>query len=44
MKEIIMSRLAQIEGKIIAGEVGVGFGSECGSILDALTYSESGRK
>jgi hypothetical protein len=43
MKEIIMSRLAQLEGKIIGGGE-VDFVSDCGSILDALTLSESGMK
>jgi hypothetical protein len=42
MKEIIMSRLSQLEGKIVEGEVGLG--SECSSILEALTLSESGIK
>lgn len=40
MKEIIMSRLAQLEGKIIGGEGG-GLGRECDSILEALTLSGS---
>jgi hypothetical protein len=45
MKEIIMNRLMQLEGKINVGDQSENLGlSECESILEALTLSESGMK
>lgn len=44
MKDIIMSRLAQLEGKIEGQDQSNCTISECESILEALTLSESGTK
>jgi hypothetical protein len=42
MKEIIMNRLAQLEGKFNIEEGNSHFAiEECESILEALTFSES---
>lgn len=44
MKDIIMSRLAQLEGRLEAQDQSNCTISECESILEALTLSESGIK